>query len=188
MKTHSRHPRPLAILLTRLLLAAVFLLGTSSARAAEDAASRGPQPDMEPPQVVEAMMLALQKNTPEGIAELYRFSSPRNREQTGSLERFTRMIVEAFPDMLGHQAARMAPPLIDGDRAMIPVQLIATDNQVYEYVFLLSRQNGLAECEGCWMCDAVVPPEALTPDGAGPGGASDAPFESQDPAMQDTPA
>lgn len=168
--------------LFRAAFGAALMLATLTAVQAEDAATRGPQPDLEPPQVVEAMLLALKKNTPEGIAELYRFSSPGNRQQTGNLEQFTRMIVEGFPDMLGHEAARMAPPLIDGDRAMVPVQLISEDATLYEYMFILSRQ-AIPECQGCWMADAVVPPEALAPEGA-PG----SPPAEQEATPYETPA
>lgn len=153
---------------TTLLFATALMLATATALQAQDAAARGPQPDMEPPQVVEAMLLALKKGTPEGVAELYQFSSPGNRAQTGDVQQFTQMIVQGFPDMLGHQAARMAPPLIDGDRAMVPVQLVGSDSEMYEYMFILSRQN-IPECQGCWMADAVVPPEALAPEGGVPG-------------------
>lgn len=145
---------------------ALILALTSPLTLAQDAATRGPQPDLEPVQVVEAMLLALKKNTDQGIAELYRFSSPGNRERTGSLQEFSAMIRESFSDMLGHQAARAAPPLVDGDRAMVPVEIIGSDEQLHRYIFIFSRQN-IPECPGCWMADAVAPPEALMPDRPG---------------------
>lgn len=146
----------------------VLLLGWSCGIAhAQDAASRGPSPDLEPVQVVEAMLLALKKNTEQGIAELYRFSSPGNRERTGPLERFSVMIREGFPDMLGHKAARAAPPLIDGERAMVPVEVQSSEGEVNRYIFILSRQN-IPECKGCWMADAVFSPDAEGAPG-GPG-------------------
>lgn len=138
--------------------ALLFALGVPLA-SAQDAAAKGPQPDLDPPQVVEAMMLALKKNTPAGIAELYRFSSPGNREKTGPLERFAVMIRQGFPDMLGHRAARAAPPLIDGERAMVPVEVQSSEGEVSRYIFLLSRQT-IPACKGCWMADAVFSPEA----------------------------
>jgi hypothetical protein len=102
-----------------------------AAAAAEDPAARGPHAELDPPQVAQAMLAALKKNTDQGIAELYR------------------------PDMLGHREARVGPPLIDGDRAMLPVELIGSDAQTHRYIFLMSRQEG-GECTGCWMADAVV--------------------------------
>lgn len=156
-----------------LLLA---LLAVASARAQPDAAAAGPNPALDPPQVVEAMLLAMKKNSEQGIAELFRFSSPGNRAKSGPYERFSAMMREGFPDMLGHRSARMAPALIDGDRAMLPVEVLGSDNEVHRYVFLLSRQSG-PECEGCWMADAVFSPEAK----GAPGAPGQSPGQSADP-------
>lgn len=153
----------------RITALALFVFCLSLPAQDDDPAARGPQPGMEPQETVAAMLLALKKDSPLGIAQLYQFSSPGNREHTGNLEQFTAMILSGFPEMLGHKAARHAPPLIDGDRAMIPVQLISEDDELYEYVFIMSRQQ-LPDCQDCWMCDAVVPPDALAPDGSGPEG------------------
>lgn len=149
-------------------LLVLVLIGAAPARAQDPAA--GPNPTLDPPQVVEAMLAALKKNTDQGLAELFRFSSPGNRAQTGPFENFRTIIREGFPDMLGHRSARMAPALIDGDRAMLPVEVIGSDDALHRYVFLLSRQ-AIPECDGCWMADAVFSPEATEPgaEGAMPG-------------------
>jgi hypothetical protein len=147
-----RISRPFAFLLLLPLLLFAFQAGAARA---QDPAARGPHPELDPPQVVQAMLAALKKNTDQGIAELYRFSSPGNRQKTGPLESFRSMIREGFPDMLGHREARTGPPLIDGDRAMMPVELVGSDAQLHRYIFLLSRQEG-GDCAGCWMADAVV--------------------------------
>ncbi len=163
-------------------LAVLFAsLALSTPLMAQDAAELGPRPDMAPQQTVEAMLRALQKNSDEGIAQLYRFSSPGNRAKTGPLERFAMMIRQGFPDLLGHKAARMAPPLIDGDRAMVPVELMSRQQELSRYIFILSRQK-VPECDGCWMADAVVPPEALDPEGpfVGP--------ETNEPPVLNSPA
>lgn len=147
----------------------VFLTALNGAYA-QDAATRGPRPELDPPQVVEAMLGAMKKNSDQGIAELYRFSSPRNRVQTGSLESFAALMRAGFPDLLGHRAARIAPALIDGNRAMLPVEVQARDGQLSRYIFLLSLQS-IPECQGCWMADAVFSPEgegAPQPGGEAP--------------------
>lgn len=140
----------------------LLILGATVARAQDPAA--GPNATLDPPQVVEAMLAALKKNTDQGIAELFQFSSPGNRAQTGPFENFRGIIREGFPDMLGHRSARIAPALIDGDRAMLPVEIIGSDEALHRYVFLLSRQS-IPECNGCWMADAVFSPEAMEPGG-----------------------
>lgn len=154
-------------LTTKMLCTALLLVLGPSLAYAQDLAARGPRPELDPPQVVEAMLVALKKNSDQGIAELYRFSSPKNRANTGPLENFAVMIREGFPDLLGHRASRLAPPLIDGERAMLPVEVQARDGQISRYIFLLSRQT-LPECKGCWMADAVFSPEVE--DAPEPGG------------------
>lgn len=149
----------------KFLFSIALCLGLGSTALAQSPPDR-PHPDLEPVQVVEAMLFALKKNTDAGITELYRFSSPKNREVTGTLEQFAAMIREGFPDMLGHKAARAAPPLIDGERAMVPVELIGSDDALHRYIFLFSRQS-IPECRGCWMADAVFSPDDLGP-GEGP--------------------
>jgi hypothetical protein len=144
------------VLRLRVLFGLTFLLSLMlGAARAEDLAARGPQPGLDPPQVVEAMLAALKKNNDQGIAELYKFSSPGNREKTGPLSNFRSMIREGFPDLLGYREARVGPPLIDGDRAMLPVEVVGSDAQTHRYIFLMSRQDG-GDCKGCWMADAVV--------------------------------
>ncbi|MGQ0699564.1 MAG: DUF4864 domain-containing protein [Panacagrimonas sp.] len=156
----THHPIPAILLFLSLLLPAA---------SAQDAAARGPHPDLEPPQVVAAMLEAMKKNSPQGLAELYQFSSPGNRQRTGPLPQFMAMIREGFPDMLGHRESRVATPLIDGERAMLPVEILGSDNQPHRYIFLLSRQS-MPECNGCWMADAVFSPDQEGPDGPdGPG-------------------
>ena len=164
----KNHTMP-TLTVSRLAFGLVLALSAGTA-SAQNRAAGGPNPQMEPPQVVEAMLAALKKNTSQGIAELYKFSSPGNRERTGPVESFSKIIREGFPDMLGHRAARVAPPLIDGDRAMLPVEIQGSDNELHRYVFMLSRQS-IPECNGCWMADAVFSPEQGDPNAPeGPGG------------------
>ena len=149
-------------------LAMALAMGSAPA---QDAAARGPQPNLDPPQVVQAMLLALKKGNDQGIAELYKFSSPGNREKTGPLASFNRVIKEGFPDLLGYRAARTGVPIIDGARAMVPVEVAGSDDQPHRYVFVLSKQD-LPECRGCWMADAVFSPdqgEEGPPGEQGPG-------------------
>lgn len=171
----NRHTMPRNLAVPRFFLLLFLLAGALSPAWADEVPTR-PDPALEPDQVVEAMLAALQKDSEEGLAELYAFSSPGNRERTGPFARFRVMIREGFPDMLGHQAARMAPPLIDQGRAMVPVELISREGGLSRYIFLLSLQHE-PDCDGCWMADAVFPPEAMEGFGA-----PEAPAEAEGPA------
>ncbi len=150
--------------LLRTIAFSLVLAGLSPLALAQ--APLAPSADLDPPEVVASMLSALKKNSDEGIAELYSFSSPENRERTGPLASFEQLIRQGFPDLLGHRDARMAPPLMDQGRAMIPVQVQTSTGEMSEYIFLLSQQS-IPECDGCWMADAVFSPEAL--QGPSPG-------------------
>jgi hypothetical protein len=137
----------------RCTLAGLLCLMASSAWAAPT--SVGPNADFDPAQTVDAMLAAMKKGSDAGIAELFRFSSPRNAQTIGPLARFTQMMRENFGDLLGHRAARQLPALVDGPRAKIAVEVQSSDGSLHHYGFLLSRQEG-TPCDGCWMADAVV--------------------------------
>jgi hypothetical protein len=155
----------------RCTFAALLCLLASSAWAAPP--SSGPNADFDPAQTVDAMLAAMKKNSDSGIAELFRFSSPRNAQAIGPLPRFTQMMRENFGDLLGHRAARQLPALVDGPRAKIAVEVQSSDGSLHHYGFLLSRQDGMP-CDGCWMADAVVnldesPDEAPSDEDVEPG-------------------
>lgn len=150
----------------RILLLALAGLGFMAASAAAPAPS-GPNPDLDPAQTVQAMLAALKKNSDAGIAELFRFSSPRNAEAVGPLPRFTQLIRESFGDLLGHRSSKLMPAIVDGPRAKIAVEVEGSDRALHHYGFMLSQQD-VPGCEGCWMADAVVSLDE--PEDEGPGG------------------
>ena len=136
--------------------AALGLLG--SLRAAEPATS--PDADLSPREVVEAQLAALQQNdvpeTDEGIRIAFRFASPDNRQTTGPIERFARMLhAPAYSALLNHKARSLSETTEVRDMARIKVTLVAASGEQYAYVWILSRQSG-PPCAGCWMTDTVL--------------------------------
>lgn len=145
-------------------LAGLLCLMAASAFAAPPPG--GPNADLDPAQTVDAMLAAMKKDTDAGIAELFRFSSPRNAEVTGPVARFVQMMRENFGDLLGHRAARQLPAFVDGPRAKIAIEVQSRDGSLHHYGFLLSRQDG-PPCDGCWMADAVVNLDESPDEGPG---------------------
>jgi hypothetical protein len=119
-----------------------------------------PIPELSPDQVVKIQLKALRENDrlgeDSGIEGAYNFASPANREFTGPLERFARMVRNPlYSPMLNHKSARFEPVRIFGDQAEQRVTLIDANGQEAVYLFQLSRQfdNGYM---GCWMTDGVI--------------------------------
>ncbi len=123
----------------------------------------GPEPsaNLSPTEVVEMQLSALADNDNplpnNGIAVVFRFASPSNREATGPLDRFTMMVKGApYRDMLNHRQAEIMPAMESPSHTIVPVRLVTRDGKEARYVFVLTQQQA-GTCEGCWMTDAVMP-------------------------------
>jgi hypothetical protein len=140
----------------------IGLAGCTSQPAAEQSLSRlerlAPVPELLPEEVVAIQMRALQLNddADRGIAVVFRFASPQNRQSTGPLSRFSSMIKNGpYAPMLNYVSATFEDPLVRGDEAMQRVSVTGADGLVVDYVFLLSRQPS-DPYANCWMTDGVV--------------------------------
>lgn len=125
----------------------------------EDALNDQLQPDSElsPEDVVKIQVEALQHNDSQdrGIELTFRFASPTNKQVTGPLNRFIRLVKDpAYRPMLNHKLAEYDPIKVSGDTATQRVTIIGQDGQAAVYLFELSKQD-IASCSGCWMTDSV---------------------------------
>lgn len=119
-----------------------------------------PSPDLEPDEVVKIQLDALQNDdlTPDnaGVRAAFRFASPENREQTGPIDRFIRLVKNPlYTPLIGFERAEVGIMLILGDYAQQRVRVMNAKKGAATYVFTLSRQYA-APYEGCWMTDNVV--------------------------------
>lgn len=115
-----------------------------------------PAPGLSPAEVVRIQLEALRHNDERdrGIEVAFRFASPANREQTGPLPRFIRMIKQGpYILMLGFREARYGTVEVRDGRARQRVTLTGARAWV-SYWFYLSRQTK-APYADCWMTDAV---------------------------------
>ena len=116
----------------------------------------GPSPDLTAREVVQIQLQAFGNNNAEdeGIEIGFRFASPGNRRRTGPLPRFAAMLKgPAYGVMLEHDRAEYAAVVVREEQAVQRVRLIRGDT-VAVYDFYLRRQNS-ADCQGCWMTEAV---------------------------------
>lgn len=119
-----------------------------------------PKPEFTPDKVVRIQLDALAHNdTPyqdAGIELAFRFASPANKQTTGPLSRFIRMVHNpAYNPMLDHQTAQFGDLIFEDAKAFLPVLLTASDGKRVGYMFILSRQEG-GPYDQCWMTDAVL--------------------------------
>lgn len=109
--------------------------------------------------VIDALAAPDQPYEGAGIEQTWQFASPPNRQQTGPLERFRKMVQnERYAPLLGHRSADRGPLRKSGDQAYQEVTVIGADGNRVTYAFQLSRYS-TEDCDNCWFTDAVVPVE-----------------------------
>lgn len=120
-------------------------------------ADAAPNPALDPAEVVRTQLEALKADNDAGIAVVFRFASPQNRQATGPLERFTQMLRSSYPQLLGHRSSKLAPTVIEGSEAFQAVEVTARDGTTHRFVFILGRQTAVP-FQDCWMTEGVMQP------------------------------
>ena len=120
-----------------------------------------PRPELTPEQVVQYQVTALQHNDDPkldaGIERAFRFASPSNKQVTGPLDNFVRIVKSPlYSPMLNSLSSLIVGSELKDDQAKIAVKIVAADGRQVTYVFLLSKQNE-GEFNNCWMTDGVAP-------------------------------
>ena len=143
-----------------LVLALVLAVCSQATEAVAPAAPENqaaPAPSLSPKEVVRIQVEALRTNdaTDAGIAMVFRFASPQNRQTTGPISRFAQMIrTSPYDVMLNHREATVGPTILGESRMRQEVTITAKDGSNTRFVWLVSRQEDGPDA-GCWMTDAV---------------------------------
>ncbi len=120
---------------------------------------RRPDPQLTPREVVAIQLTALKSPGKEdqGITTCFEFASPSNRQSTGPLPRFLKMVKSPpYGTLVEHHSARVLHVETDGARSLVLVHLIDRQMQPGAFLFALSKQNE-DPYKDCWMTDSVVP-------------------------------
>ena len=123
-----------------------------------------PSPDINPIDVVEIQLFALQSNDENdfGIRQTWEFAHPRNKMATGPLPRFTSMIkTPAYSILLNNLKFESREIFNDGKTAGIAVRIEAKDNKAYTYMWTLEKITEEGSLKGIWMTSGVSSPRLL---------------------------
>ena len=123
-----------------------------------------PSPDINPIDVVEVQLFALQSNdeTDFGIRQTWEFAHPRNKMATGPLPRFTSMIkTPAYSILLNNLKFETKEIFNDGKTAGTAVRIEAKDNKAYTYMWTLEKIIEEGPLNGNWMTSGVSSPRLL---------------------------
>lgn len=117
-----------------------------------------PSIEIAPETVVRTVIEALRSNREDnlGIATVYCFASPGNKQMTGPLEKFTSMIRNGYSNMLNHRDSEFETIEVREEVALQPVWLTTTGGDVVGYLFRLGKQSA-GKYAGMWMTEAVYP-------------------------------
>jgi len=150
----------------RVLLLLVALMPIHGSAASPANAPELPRPGagLQPGDVVQIVIDALASNDypfPDaGIETTFNFTSPANKVNTGPLERFARLVKgPVFGKMVNHRDSTLSPVIIEGDKALRLVQIVAANNETLYFAFRLGLQHE-GEYAGMWLTEAVWPLEA----------------------------
>ena len=123
-----------------------------------------PSPEIEPIDVVEIQLFALQSNDENdfGIKQTWEFAHPRNKMATGPLPRFTNMIkTPAYSILLNNLKFETKEIFNDGTNAGIAVRIEAQDNKAYTYMWSLEKIQDDGPLKNNWMTTGVSGPRLL---------------------------
>ncbi len=125
-----------------------------------------PEPSIKPSEVISIQLTALQTNSAPfenaGIAQTWEFAHPNNREYTGPLKNFTKMMYSSsYQIMLDHQSHNITLVAEEENMAFFFIELI--DRIGNEYGFQWTLQKVLTEGQfyDCWMTIGVSRPISL---------------------------
>jgi hypothetical protein len=120
-----------------------------------------PIPKLGPQEVVDIQLKAMKTNDQpyenHGIEVAFRFASPSNKEITGPLSKFVRLVQnDVYQSLLNFKQYGLDDVDIKGNKAIQKVTLIDAEDQPVVYYFKLSLQQAEPFAD-CWMTDGVVP-------------------------------
>jgi hypothetical protein len=149
---------PIALALALVLvLVGLTACQTGGENVQERLQASQPDPSLSPEEVVRVQLEALRNNGPEdqGIAIAYRFASPQNKQNTGPLPRFTRMLKsDAYRPMLDAARLEFRDTRTREPLARVVVEITTGGGQTVTYAFFLRRQS-VPDCTGCWLTEGV---------------------------------
>lgn len=158
---------PPRFLFSFLAFSVVVLGGCAPRSPLDELATKRPDPSLAPEEVVQIQVDAFRNNdrADRGIEIAFRFASPANKQLTGPLPRFARMMRNVlYGPMLRAEEVDISDVQVRGNLARVVVSLTTPDGRAHDYVFFLTKQAA-GEYAGSWMTEGV----SLLDEPGGPG-------------------
>ncbi|MFK7736513.1 MAG: hypothetical protein AB8B50_10810 [Pirellulaceae bacterium] len=117
-----------------------------------------PSPDLRPIDVVRIQVASIHEavNNKDAMQTCFAFASPSNKEATGPVENFTRLIFEPpYAELAYADRVQFGNEYVLGDSAEVLVTTYRAPGVCAGYRFTMSKQTQRPFAE-CWMTDMVV--------------------------------
>ena len=143
----------------KLLFVIFFLFLSTESRAELLKAS----PLLNPKQVLLIQLSALNNNDFPyknfGIEQTWEFAHPKNREFTGPLENFTKMMYSpSYIIMLNHQKHVINEIAISENIAIFIIEIVDSKGSEFAFRWIVERVQSKGDFFNCWMTTSVSTP------------------------------
>ena len=125
-----------------------------------------PNSKISPSEVVKIQLLGLQKNNDgfkdSGIEQTWNFAHPSNKEVTGPLDRFKRMIKsDNYQMMINHLSHTITQVRSDASWAQFEVIILDKEKIYHKFNWQVEKYTEEGPLKNCWLTTMVSSPVSL---------------------------
>ena len=145
-----------------LQLLIIFFISTSISKAE----LIKPNSSIRPAEVVKIQLLGLQKNNEifkdSGIEQTWNFAHPNNKQATGPLDRFKKMIKgNNYQMMINHLSHTITQTRSGDSWVQFEVILLDKEKTYHKFNWQVEKYSGDGPLNNCWLTTMVSSPEPL---------------------------
>ena len=125
-----------------------------------------PNSSIQPAEVVKIQLLGLQKNNEKfkdsGIEQTWNFAHPNNKQATGPLDRFKKMIKgNNYQMMINHLSHTITQTRSGDNWVQFEVILLDKEKTYHKFNWQVEKYSGDGPLNNCWLTTMVSNPEPL---------------------------
>tara|TARA_B100001123_G_scaffold385437_1_gene458987 strand:+ start:300 stop:761 length:462 start_codon:yes stop_codon:yes gene_type:complete len=122
-----------------------------------------PNSTLKPLDVLEIQLNSLKNNNnpykDAGIEQAWEFAHPSNKELTGPLTKFKKMIYsESYKILISHENNKTIALKETNNKFIFKVYVLSKDKKKYYYIWQIEKVEKEGKFKNCWMTTAVSEP------------------------------
>ena len=125
-----------------------------------------PNSSLKPIEVLNIQLNSLQRNNipfnDAGIEQVWEFAHPNNKQITGPLEKFKKMIYsDNYKILIFHIKSEITIISESENKNVYKVSVLTKDKKKYYYIWQIEKVKEEGEFKNCWMTTSVSSPEFI---------------------------